>query len=122
VAKAQLASDLEAVEEELSVARAQIAAAEADQQRMEEAAREHALHLEQHRHEEAESRNRFEQEIEAWLREQEAQQSLPSHTETLANQRAHLERVRKRAQQAREAAKAHDQALLEELASRLRDD
>ena len=47
---------------------------------------------------------------------------MPSQTESLASQRAHIERVRRRAQQAREAAKAHDQALLEELAARLKDD
>lgn len=120
--QARLASDIVAIEAELSAARAQIAAAEADQERMEAAARVHARSLEQHRHEEAATRGRFEQEVETWLREQEAQQAGPATGKLLANQKAHLERIRQRAVKAREAAKAHDQALIEELASRLKDD
>ncbi|MDP3219876.1 MAG: hypothetical protein Q8S73_37600 [Deltaproteobacteria bacterium] len=85
-------------------------------------ARAHARHLEQHRHEEAVTRNRFEQEVEVWLREQETQHAVPAQTQMLANQKAHLDRIKKRAQKARDAAKAHDQALIQELASRLRDD
>ena len=120
--QARLASDIVAIEEELSAARAQIAAADAEQDRMELAARAHARHLEQHRQDEAVTRNRFEQEVESWLREQEGQHSSPSQSQMLANQKAHLERITKRAQKARDTAKAHDQALIQELASRLRDD
>ena len=40
----------------------------------------------------------------------------------LANQKAHLERIKMRAQQARKAAKQHDQSLIDELANQLKDD
>ena len=71
---------------------------------------------------ENESRDRFEDEIAGWLDAQEAYESSDLQQQILANQKAHLERIKERAQSAREAAKQHDQTLIDELANRLRED
>jgi CRP-like cAMP-binding protein len=119
--QAQIAADVAAIEAEVSQARAQ-AAAEAARQRVQASAAHNRQSLEQHRQEEAAAHNRFKHEIESWLHEQETTQASAQSKPMFASQQAHLERIKLRAQAARAAAEAHDQALIEELAARLRDD
>ncbi|MEQ8231914.1 MAG: cyclic nucleotide-binding domain-containing protein [Gammaproteobacteria bacterium] len=73
-----------------------------------------------HRVHEEQVRGSLKDELDEWLREQSALEESDVQQSILANQKAHLERIRKRAAAAREAAKAHDQALIDELANRLR--
>ena len=59
-------------------------------------------------------------ELNDWLKEQDEIENDDVQQGILANQKAHMERIRKRAQSARQAAKTHDQDLINELANRLR--
>ena len=97
-------------------------AAEEAQRKAEAAASANREFMEQNQNAENESRDRFEEEIAGWLEEQEAYESSDLQQQILANQKAHLERIKERAQSAREAAKHHDQSLIDELANRLRED
>lgn len=118
----QLAKDIAALEEEAREARETAEAAEEAQRKVQAAADANREFMQQNENEENESRNRFEDEIEGWLEEQEAHESSELQQQILANQKAHLERIKLRAQSAREAAKRHDQSLIDELANRLRED
>lgn len=119
---AQLAEDIAVLEAEAREARETAAAAEEAQRKAQAAADANREFMEQNRNEESESRDRFEEEIAAWLEEQETHETSEMQQQILANQRAHLERIKLRAQSAREAAKLHDQSLIDELANRLRED
>ncbi len=118
----QLADDIAVLEAEAREARETAEAAEEAQRKAQAAADANREFMEQNRSEESKSRNRFEEEIAAWLEEQETHESSDMQQQILANQRAHLERIKLRAQSAREAAKLHDQSLIDELATRLRED
>jgi len=118
----KIAADIAALQEEAREAREMAAAAEEAQRKAQAAADANREFMEQNQHEETESRNRFEEEIQSWLAEQEAHESSDVQQQILANQRAHLERIKLRAQHAREAAKKHDQTLIDELANHLRED
>ena len=59
-------------------------------------------------------------ELDHWLHEQDASENTDAQRGILANQRAHLDRIKQSAQTVRAAAKAHDQALIKELAAKLR--
>lgn len=118
----KLAEDIAVLEAEAREARETAEAAEEAQRKAQAAADANREFMEQNRTEESASRNRFEEEIAAWLEEQETHESSDMQQQILANQRAHLERIKLRAQSAREAAKLHDQSLIDELASRLRED
>ncbi len=59
-------------------------------------------------------------ELDEWLKEQNEIENDGVQQNILANQKAHMDRIRKRAQSARQAAKSHDQDLINELANRLR--
>ena len=59
-------------------------------------------------------------EIDEWLSEQDTVENSDSQRGILANQRAHLDRIKLRAQAVRAAAKAHDQALINELSDKLK--
>jgi len=119
---AQLAEDIAALEDEAREARETAEAAEEAQRKVQAAADANREFMEQNKTEETESRGRFEEEIANWLEEQEAHETSDIQQQILANQRAHLERIKLRAQSAREAAKLHDQSLIDELATHLRDD
>jgi CRP-like cAMP-binding protein len=119
---ASLSDNIASMEAEVSAARANAAAAEAAHKRVQVAARMNLANLEQHRQEEGAIRTRFEQEIQSWLSEQDEVQNSQLTKKVFASQRAHMERIKQRAQAARNAAKAHDQALIEDLATRLRED
>ncbi|MFT4560648.1 MAG: CRP-like cAMP-binding protein [Gammaproteobacteria bacterium] len=118
----RLAKDIAALEEEAKEARETAAAAEEAQRKVQAAADANREFIQQNQSEETESRDRFEDEIASWLTEQEAYESSDLQQQILANQKAHLERIKERAQSARSAAKQHDQSLIEELASRLQED
>jgi CRP-like cAMP-binding protein len=119
---ARVAKHIAALEEEAQEARETAEAAEEAQRKAEAAASANREFMEQNQNEENESRDRFEDEIAGWLEEQEAYESSDLQQQILANQKAHLERIKDRAQSAREAAKHHDQTLIEELANRFRED
>jgi hypothetical protein len=118
----QLATELASLEAQASAARETAAAAEEAQRKVQAAADANREFMEQNQTEETESRGRFEDEIAGWLEEQEAFETSELQQQILANQKAHLERIKQRAQSAREAAKVHDQSLIDELANRLRED
>ena len=109
-----------AVEQQLADARQQLEDAEQAQKAANKAIKDHDVDIKRHHADEVAQRARFETEIQDWLHEQEAEQNTDAQRHLLANQRAHLERIKQRAQAAREAAKQHDQALVEELAARLK--
>ena len=117
----QLASEIVAVTAELTDARAKYAVADQAHRNLEKAALTNQYHLDEQRDEETHAHKHFEQEIEDWLREQDKALNSDLQQQILANQRSHLERIKKRAQTARQAAKAHDQQLIEELANKLRE-
>ena len=78
--------------------------------------------MEQNQSAENDSRDSFEGEIAGWPAEQEAHETSDLQQQILFNQKVHLQRIKERAQSAREAAKHHDQSLIEELASHLGDE
>ena len=122
-AKAEkLAEDIAALEREAKEARDTAEAAEEAQRKAQAASDANREFMEQNQNEESESRDRFEDEIASWLHEQEAYESSELQQQILANQKSHLERIKQRAQSAREAAKLHDQSLIDELANHLRED
>ena len=114
--------DIAELEAEVNAARAEATAAAAVEREVQAAAEANTEHLIQQRKEETESRGRFEDDIESWLSEQSELESSDVQQQILANQKAHLERIKKRATQAKEAAKQHDQSLIDELSSQLKDD
>ncbi|MFT5416061.1 MAG: CRP-like cAMP-binding protein [Gammaproteobacteria bacterium] len=118
----KVAKDIAALEEEAKEARETADAAEEAQRKAQAATDANLKFIKQNQSEEDQSRDRFEDEIASWLTEQEAYESSDLQQQILANQKAHLERIKERAQVARAAAKDHDQSLIEELASRLRED
>ena len=65
-------------------------------------------------------RDDLKDELNDWLKEQDEIENDDVQQGILANQKAHMDRIRKRAQSARMAAKTHDQDLINELAGRLR--
>ncbi len=117
-----LAMDIANLEAEAKEARQTAEAAELAQRKVQAAADANREFIEQNQNEEKESRDRFEDEIAGWLEEQEAHESSELQQRILANQKAHLERIKDRAQAAREAAKHHDQTLIDELANHLSED
>jgi CRP-like cAMP-binding protein len=114
--------DIAELEAEVNAARAEASAAAAVEREVQAAAEANTEHLIQQRQEETDSRGRFEDDIESWLSEQSELEGSDVQQQILANQKAHLERIKKRAFKAREAAKEHDQSLIEELSSQLKDD
>ena len=72
--------------------------------------------------EEDELEERFEQEVTDWIDEQDMQDGSDVQQQILANQRQHMERIKRRALEARRAAQQHDQSLLDELQTRLEKD
>ena len=65
---------------------------------------------------------RFEQEVADWIDEQDTLESSDVQQQILANQREHMERIKRRAEAARQTAQQHDQSLLDQLEARLDDD
>ena len=114
--------DIAELEAEVNAARAEVSAAEAVEKEVLAAAEANTEHLVQQRKEETDSRSRFEEDIKNWISEQNQLENSDIQQEILANQKAHLERIKQRALQARKAAKEHDQSLIDELASQLKDD
>ena len=114
--------DIAELEAEVNAARAEVSAAEAVEKEVMAAAEANTEYLIQQRKEETDSRDRFEDDIENWLTEQNQLENSDIQQEILANQKAHLERIKNRAMQARHAAKKHDQSLIDELANQLKDD
>ena len=114
--------DIAELEAEVNAARAEVSAAEAVEKEVLAAAEANTEHLVQQRIEETDSRSRFEEDIDNWISEQNQLENSDIQQEILANQKAHLERIKNRAVQARKAAKDHDQSLIDELANQLKID
>ncbi len=72
----------------------------------------HQVHVEQ-------ARADLKHELDAWISEQSDLENSAEQREVLANQKAHIERIKQRAEAARKAAKDHDQSLIDELAEHL---
>ena len=81
-----------------------------------------AADLVAHKAHEVETRDSLERELKEWVDEQDEVENSPQQRELLANQRAHIERIRQRAEAARDATKKRNQDLLDELAAHLRTD
>jgi len=112
--RAELTRSIEAIEAEMSHAAAEFEAARAAQvANAAELRRNHAAEDNLHQ--------RLEQEVAQWLRDQDELLNSDEQREILASQQAYMERIKKRAEQARQRAKQHDQSLLDEIAARLRD-
>ncbi|MCC7410181.1 MAG: cyclic nucleotide-binding domain-containing protein [Gammaproteobacteria bacterium] len=113
VAADELRASIQAIEAEVSHADAELRAAHAAQAANEMAMEEHLAAAE-------EMLRHVEVEIADWQREQHEFESSAAQQEILAGQRAYMERIKLRAQDARRRAKEHDQSLLDEIAARLR--
>lgn len=118
--EASLQSDLRALEEQAREAAERVAEVERSHADARAAAVASVGNLAAHEVHEQQVRSELEHELHEWLREQDEVEQSDVQQSILANQRAHIERIKKRAQQAREAAKAHDQALINELSDKLR--
>ncbi|MEX2482845.1 MAG: cyclic nucleotide-binding domain-containing protein [Gammaproteobacteria bacterium] len=116
-----IARDLQSLEQQASAAARHLADTERARADAQAAAVASAGDLAAHDVHEGQVRSALEEELEEWLKEQSDLEGSDAQRDVLANQKAHLERIKKRASEARAAAKAHDQALLDELANRLRD-
>ena len=116
-----LARDLQALEARADEAARHLADTERARADAQAAAVASAGDLAAHRVHEDQVRSSLKDELDEWLREQTELESSDVQQNILANQKAHLERIKHRAAAAREAAKAHNQALIDELAARLRE-
>ena len=112
-------SDLRALQAQAQQLAEQIAASDRAQADAQAAAVASAGDLAAHHVHEERVRASLKLEIDEWLHEQDAAENSDSQRGILANQRAHLDRIKQRAQAVRAAAKAHDQALINELADKL---
>ena len=112
--------DLRALQTQAQYLAEQIAASDRAQADVQAAAVASAGDLAAHRVHEERVRACLKQEIDEWLHEQDTVDNSDSQRGILANQRAHLDRIKQRAQAVRAAAKAHDQALINELADKLK--
>ena len=110
-------AELEAQAREAAENVAEIERARADAQA---AALVSAGDLAAHKVHEEHIREDLKDELNDLLKEQDEIENGDVQQGILANQKAHMERIRKRAQSARQAAKTHDQDLINELANRLR--
>ena len=113
-------SDLCALQAQAQQLAEQIAASDRAQADTQAAAVASAGDLAAHRVHEERVRASLKSEIDEWLHEQDAAENSDSQRGILANQRAHLDRIKQRVQAVRAAAKAHDQALINELADKLK--
>ena len=114
------ASDLLALQAQAQSLAEQIANNDRAQADAQAAAVTSAGDLAVHRIREERVRADLKREIDEWLRDQDAAEANDSRRGILANQRAHLDRIKLRAQAVRAAAKAHDQTLINELAAKLK--
>ena len=113
-------SDLLALQAQAHSLAEQIAANDRAQADTQAAAVTSAGDLAAHRIHEVQVRADLKREIDEWLSEQDTVENSDSQRGILANQRAHLDRIKLRAQAVRAAAKAHDQALINELSDKLK--
>ena len=114
------AADLRELEAQAQHLAMQIAASDRAQANAQAAAVTSAGDLAAHRVHEERARAEFKDELEEWLREQDAVENSDAQRGILATQRAHLDRIKLRARAVRAAAQAHDQTLINELADKLR--
>lgn len=111
------ASAIASIEQDVARARARVVAAERAQSAVKTAHAKTLASMQRNEQASEAAKVRLEEELNEWLREQE------SHGGTLPlpdDQREYLERIRTRAKEARDRAKQHDQALLDELELQLR--
>jgi hypothetical protein len=113
-------TNLHRLEEQARHVAAQIAASERAQADAQAAAVASAGDLAAHRVHEERVRADLKSELDEWLQEQQDNENSDLQRGILASQRAQLDRIKQRAQAVRAAAKAHDQALINELADKLR--
>lgn len=119
--KAQLRSGIASYQAELERANRDLDEAEHAAQLAQVAQAANSENLARQRGEEESLLAEIQRDVEKWLSEQETMENSEAHQEVLAYQREQSERIRLRAEAARQAAKEHDQRLLDELASRLDD-
>ena len=120
-AQRQLRADIAGFEAELEEADRVILTAQRVHDEAEEAHELNVVGMVRQREQEHKLHVELQREIEDWLREQDELENSEQQRDILANQRVHMEKIIQRAQAAKEAAKRHDQSLLDELADRLRD-
>ena len=120
-ARQQLRADIAGFEAELEEADRVILTAQRVHDEAEEAHELNVVGMVRQREQEHKLHVELQREIEDWLREQDELENSEQQRDILANQRVHMEKIIQRAQAAKEAAKRHDQSLLDELADRLRD-
>ncbi|MGR8920113.1 MAG: cyclic nucleotide-binding domain-containing protein [Gammaproteobacteria bacterium] len=113
-------ADLEALQAEADMAAREVARTERARADAQAAAVASDGDLAAHKVHEEQARVDLETELNDWVREQAELENSDTQREILANQKAHLERIKQRAKSAREAAKAHDQSLIDELADQFR--
>ncbi|MCB1745807.1 MAG: cyclic nucleotide-binding domain-containing protein [Gammaproteobacteria bacterium] len=114
--------ELERLKAQADEAARQVAESEQARADAQAAAVASAGDLAAHRVHEDQVRTQLKSELEEWVREQSDFENSDVQQSILANQKAHVERLKQRAAAARAAAKAHDRALIDELAERLRGD
>ncbi|MGE0482749.1 MAG: cyclic nucleotide-binding domain-containing protein [Gammaproteobacteria bacterium] len=113
--------DIERLEAQADEAARHVAESERARADAQAAAVASAGDLAAHRVHEDQVRTQLRSELDEWVKEQSDFENSDVQRSILANQKAHVERLKQRATAAREAAKAHDRALIEELAERLRE-
>jgi hypothetical protein len=117
VATERRASAIAAVEQDVARARARVAAAEYAQS-LAQAAHEHTIDSMQRNAAASDAlKVQLEAELNEWLQDQ---QPAGPDEHSSDEHREYLDRIRKRAKEARDRAKSHDQALLDELELQLR--
>ncbi len=110
-------NNLESLRAEAAAAAAEVEKTEQARADAQAAAVASAGDLAAHKVHEQQVRNDLAEELDQWLDEQKALENSDVQRAVLANQKAHIERIKQRAEAARHAAKAHDQALIDELAA-----
>lgn len=116
-AEAEIAVDLEILEEKASIAAEEVAKSEQLRADAQAAAVASEGDLAAYQVHQKQVRSELENELDEWLKEQDDMENSDVQQSILANQKAHMERIKRRAVAAKQANKDHDQALIDELAA-----
>jgi hypothetical protein len=117
----RLGSEIAALQSEAEQAAVAAEVAERATAEAEQAQAAHEGNMERQEHLEEELENRIATEVSGWIEEQEGGDDAPGmQQQILANQREHMERIKRRAEQARrEASQGKHSNILDEVASKL---
>ena len=116
---AQAQEALEDLTQQAAQAAADVARIEAARIDAQAAAVASAGDLAAHEVHEVQIREQLSTELDDWMKEQDNVENSDIQQSILSNQKAHMDRIKQRAREARDAAKAHDQSLIDELAQTL---